>query len=158
MCGKVAGFEKVTYICMFPPSCCTDASFVQRLVECFDSGTVWGCRGWFGFGSAVSQPSMAHDLLLPDVSWWNMFLGTPKEPGLLPRVLDATFQYIAGRQYEAMDLKPYRRNDAQYLGPDQIKQERSAKTAIFASFKEVSGFYSQIIYVIHEISWCYLWL
>uniref|UniRef100_A0A667WY66 Kinesin-like protein n=1 Tax=Myripristis murdjan TaxID=586833 RepID=A0A667WY66_9TELE len=68
-------------------------------------------------------------------------LGTPKEPGLLPQVLDATFQYIAGRQYEAMDLKPYLRNDAQCLGPDQIKQERSAKTAIFASFKEVSGFY-----------------
>ncbi|XP_029935633.1 kinesin-like protein KIF20A isoform X2 [Myripristis murdjan] len=63
-------------------------------------------------------------------------LGTPKEPGLLPQVLDATFQYIAGRQYEAMDLKPYLRNDAQCLGPDQIKQERSAKTAIFASFKE----------------------
>ncbi|KAM7370122.1 hypothetical protein PAMP_011402 [Pampus punctatissimus] len=62
--------------------------------------------------------------------------GTPKEPGILPRVLDATFQFSGGRRYEAMDLKPYLRNDAQYLDPDQVKQERSAKAAIFALFKE----------------------
>ncbi|XP_038580479.1 kinesin-like protein KIF20A [Micropterus salmoides] len=62
--------------------------------------------------------------------------GSPKEPGILPRVLDATFRYIGGRLYEAMDLKPYLRNDAQYLDPDQVKQERSAKAAIFASVKE----------------------
>lgn len=67
---------------------------------------------------------------------WNV-LGSPKEPGILPRVLDATFRYIGGRLYEAMDLKPYLRNDAQYLDPDQVKQERSAKAAIFASVKEV---------------------
>ncbi|XP_045920746.1 kinesin-like protein KIF20A isoform X2 [Micropterus dolomieu] len=62
--------------------------------------------------------------------------GSPKEPGILPRVLDATFRYIGGHLYEAMDLKPYLRNDAQYLDPDQVKQERSAKAAIFASVKE----------------------
>uniref|UniRef100_UPI003AAF75E7 kinesin-like protein KIF20A n=1 Tax=Centroberyx gerrardi TaxID=166262 RepID=UPI003AAF75E7 len=62
--------------------------------------------------------------------------GTPKGPGILPRVLDATFQYIGGHLYEGMDLKPYLRNDAQYLGPDQVKQERNAKAAIFSSFKE----------------------
>lgn len=64
-------------------------------------------------------------------------LGTPKEPGILPRVLDATFHHIGGRQYEGMDLKPYLRNDAQYLDPDRVKQERSAKAAIFAPVKEV---------------------
>lgn len=52
-------------------------------------------------------------------------------------MLDATFHHIAGHQYEGMDLKPYLRNDAQYLDPDQVKQERSAKAAIFASVKEV---------------------
>ncbi|XP_070784565.1 kinesin-like protein KIF20A [Enoplosus armatus] len=62
--------------------------------------------------------------------------GTPKDPGILPRVLDATFHYIGGHQYEGMDLKPYLRNDAQYLDPDQVKQERSAKAAIFATVKE----------------------
>ncbi|XP_033988145.1 kinesin-like protein KIF20A [Trematomus bernacchii] len=62
--------------------------------------------------------------------------GTPKEPGILPRVLDATFQYIGGHLYDGMDLKPYLRNDAQYLDPDQVKQEKSAKAAIFASVKE----------------------
>ncbi|XP_054621734.1 kinesin-like protein KIF20A isoform X2 [Dunckerocampus dactyliophorus] len=62
--------------------------------------------------------------------------GTSKEPGILPRVLDATFQYIAGRQYEGMDLKPYLRNDAQCLDLDQVKQEKGTKAAIFASFKE----------------------
>ncbi|XP_040022868.2 kinesin-like protein KIF20A [Gasterosteus aculeatus] len=62
--------------------------------------------------------------------------GTPKEPGILPRVLDATFHYIGGRLYEGMDLKPYLRNDAQYLDPDQVKQERSAQAAIFASVKD----------------------
>ncbi|KAA8579313.1 hypothetical protein FQN60_007103 [Etheostoma spectabile] len=62
--------------------------------------------------------------------------GTPKEPGILPRVLDATFRYIGSHVYEGMDLKPYHRNDAQHLDPDQVKQERSAKAAIFASVKE----------------------
>ncbi|TDG97088.1 hypothetical protein EPR50_G00222430 [Perca flavescens] len=62
--------------------------------------------------------------------------GTPKEPGILPRVLDATFHYIGSHVYEGMDLKPFHRNDAQHLDPDQVKQERSAKAAIFASVKE----------------------
>lgn len=54
-------------------------------------------------------------------------------------MLDATFHYMEGHQYEGMDLKPHLRNDAQYLDPDQVKQERSAKAAIFASVKEVRG-------------------
>ncbi|XP_011616045.2 kinesin-like protein KIF20A [Takifugu rubripes] len=62
--------------------------------------------------------------------------GTPREPGILPRVLDGTFRAIEGHQYQGMDLKPYLRNDAQYLAPDQVRQERSAKAAIFASVKE----------------------
>ncbi|XP_023254337.1 kinesin-like protein KIF20A isoform X2 [Seriola lalandi dorsalis] len=62
--------------------------------------------------------------------------GTPKDPGILPRVLDDTFHHIGGHQYEGMDLKPYLRNAAQYLDLDQVKQERSAKAAIFGSFKE----------------------
>lgn len=56
-------------------------------------------------------------------------------------MLDATFHHIEGNQYEGMDLKPYLRNDAQYLDPDQVKQERSAKVAIFASVKEVRASY-----------------
>lgn len=52
-------------------------------------------------------------------------------------MLDTTFVYIGGCQYEAMDLKPYLRNDAQYLDSDQVKHERSTKAAIFASVKEV---------------------
>lgn len=63
--------------------------------------------------------------------------GTSKEPGILPRVLDATFEYITGRQYEGMDVKPYLRNDTRYLDAEQVKQEKSAKDAIFASFGEV---------------------
>ncbi|XP_047424378.1 kinesin-like protein KIF20A [Mugil cephalus] len=62
--------------------------------------------------------------------------GTTKEPGILPRVLDATFHYVGDHQYEEMDLKPYLRNGAQLLDPHQVKQERSAKAAIFASVKE----------------------
>ncbi|XP_029313714.1 kinesin-like protein KIF20A [Cottoperca gobio] len=62
--------------------------------------------------------------------------GTPKQPGILPRVLDATFHYIGGRLHEGMYLKPYLRNDARYLDPDQVKQERSAKASIFASVKD----------------------
>lgn len=56
-------------------------------------------------------------------------------------MLDATFQYIEGHLYDGMDLKPYLRNDAQYLEPDQVKQEKSAKAAIFASVKEVRELY-----------------
>ncbi|XP_060950304.1 kinesin-like protein KIF20A [Limanda limanda] len=62
--------------------------------------------------------------------------GTPKDPGILPRVLDATFHHIGGDQYEHMDLKPYLRNDSQFLDSDQVKRERSAKAAIFASVKD----------------------
>ncbi|XP_039472979.1 kinesin-like protein KIF20A [Oreochromis aureus] len=62
--------------------------------------------------------------------------GTPKEPGILPRVLESTFQYIGEHQYQGMDLKPYLRNGVQSLDFDQVKQERSTKAAIFASIKE----------------------
>lgn len=71
--------------------------------------------------------------------FWNV-LGTPKDPGILPRVLDATFHYIGSQLYEEMDMKPYLRNDAQYLDPDQVRQERNIKAAIFASVKEVREF------------------
>lgn len=66
------------------------------------------------------------------------FPGTLKEPGILPRVLDAAFRHMHGRQYEGMDLKPHLRSDVKRLDPDQVKQERSAKAAILASVKEVS--------------------
>lgn len=64
-------------------------------------------------------------------------LGSPKEPGILLRVLEATFQHIREHQYEAMDVKPYLRNDAQFLNSDQVKQEKSIKAAVFASCKAV---------------------
>ncbi|KAM6900517.1 kinesin-like protein KIF20A [Xenentodon cancila] len=67
--------------------------------------------------------------------------GTSKEPGILPQVLDLTFNYIGGHHYEGMDLKPYLRNGAQCLDPDQAKQERTAKAAILASFKERGIFF-----------------
>lgn len=76
------------------------------------------------------------EVFLVSLTLWCL-LGTPNDPGVLPRVLDATFHHIEGHQYEGMDLKPYLRNDVQYLDPDQVKQERSAKTAIFASVKTV---------------------
>ncbi|MEQ2220102.1 hypothetical protein ILYODFUR_001885 [Ilyodon furcidens] len=62
--------------------------------------------------------------------------GTLKDPGILPRVLVATFHYMGGHQYKEMDLKPYLRNGAQCLDPDQVKQERTAKMAILASVRE----------------------
>ncbi|XP_008436546.1 kinesin-like protein KIF20A [Poecilia reticulata] len=62
--------------------------------------------------------------------------GTPKHPGILPRVLDAVFSYIGGLQYHGMDLKPYLMNGAQFLDPDQVKQERTAKMTVLASVKE----------------------
>ncbi|KAF7213595.1 kinesin-like protein KIF20A [Nothobranchius furzeri] len=62
--------------------------------------------------------------------------GTGKEPGILPRVLDATFRHAEGRLYEGMNLKPYLRNEAQLLHPDQVKKERIAKASLFASVKD----------------------
>ncbi|KAK0144653.1 Kinesin-like protein KIF20A [Merluccius polli] len=67
--------------------------------------------------------------------------GTAKEPGILPRVLDTTFQYIGQHQYGGMDLKPYLGNDAQCLGPEQVKQEKNARASIFASFREATVFH-----------------
>ncbi|XP_014036464.2 kinesin-like protein KIF20A [Salmo salar] len=62
--------------------------------------------------------------------------GSQKDPGILPQALDVIFRHIKGRQYEKMDLKPYLGSDAQYLGPDQVQQERNTKAAIFALLKE----------------------
>uniref|UniRef100_A0A4W5K377 Kinesin-like protein n=1 Tax=Hucho hucho TaxID=62062 RepID=A0A4W5K377_9TELE len=62
--------------------------------------------------------------------------GSQKDPGILPQALDVIFRHIKGRQYENMDLKPYLGSDAQYLGPDQVQQERNTKAAIFALLKE----------------------
>lgn len=53
---------------------------------------------------------------------------------------------MQGHQYEGMDLKPYLRNDVQRLDPDQVKQERSAKAAIFASVKEVRFYFVWFFY------------
>lgn len=52
-------------------------------------------------------------------------------------MLDATLHHISGHQYEAMDLKPHLRNDTKQLDPEQVKQERSAKAAVFALAKDV---------------------
>ncbi|KAM9417476.1 kinesin-like protein KIF20A isoform 2-T2 [Salvelinus alpinus] len=62
--------------------------------------------------------------------------GSQKDPGILPQALDVIFRHIKGRQYENMDLKPYLGSAAQYLGPDQVQQERNTKEAIFALLKE----------------------
>lgn len=77
--------------------------------------------------------SILSDLFIYLLDIW----GTQKDPGILPRVLDTTFQHIGNDQYGGMDLKPYLRNDVQCLDPDQVRQERSTKAAIFASVKEV---------------------
>ncbi|XP_037549699.1 kinesin-like protein KIF20A [Nematolebias whitei] len=63
--------------------------------------------------------------------------GTTKEPGILPRALEAIFDYIRGHQYDGMDLKPFLSNAAQNLDPDQVKQERAAKAAVLASVHSV---------------------
>lgn len=88
-------------------------------------------------GKAEKTGKFERALALIVLQCCGTFLGSSKEPGILPRVLDATFHHIGDHQYEDMDLKPYLRNDAQCLDPDQVKQERSAKAAIFASVKEV---------------------
>lgn len=77
------------------------------------------------------------------VMFWSP-TGSPKEPGILPRVLESTFQYIGEHQYPGMDLKPYLRNGVQSLDFHQVKQERITKAAIFASFKEVRTQFCQM--------------
>lgn len=76
-----------------------------------------------------------------------MCAGTLKEPGILPRVLDATFHHMRGRQYESMDLKPYLRDAVKRLHPDQVKQERCTKAAIFASVREVRVYFLLLNFV-----------
>lgn len=63
--------------------------------------------------------------------------GTAKDPGILPRVMEATFHHIQERQYEGMDLKPHLRSGVQHLSQDKVKKERTAKAAIFTLVKEV---------------------
>ncbi|KAK7175658.1 hypothetical protein R3I93_000042 [Phoxinus phoxinus] len=62
--------------------------------------------------------------------------GSPKDPGVLPRALDAVFRHVAGRQYEHADLKPYLSADVQKLDSEQVKVEKSAKAALFSLLKE----------------------
>lgn len=99
--------------------------------------------------NTISLKSKPCKVLL--VMFWNG-TGTPKEPGILPRVLEITFQYIAGRQYQGMDLKPYLRNDVQSLDFDQVKQERSIKAAVFASVKEVRTRFEPVYFWKEEVT------
>ncbi|KAG7488481.1 hypothetical protein MATL_G00035170 [Megalops atlanticus] len=62
--------------------------------------------------------------------------GSHKDPGLLPRAINVIFEHIKGKQYDQMDLKPYLSSDVQYLDPNQVKQEKSSKAAVFALLKE----------------------
>uniref|UniRef100_A0A3B5KY35 Kinesin motor domain-containing protein n=1 Tax=Xiphophorus couchianus TaxID=32473 RepID=A0A3B5KY35_9TELE len=79
---------------------------------------------------------------------------TPKDPGILPRVLDAVFSYIGGLQYEGMDLKPYLMNGAQFLDANQVKQERTAKMTVLASALWVAFFeiYNECVYDLLQLS------
>ncbi|KAJ8413302.1 hypothetical protein AAFF_G00092980 [Aldrovandia affinis] len=62
--------------------------------------------------------------------------GSHKDPGLLPQALDVIFEHVKGKQYDQMDMKPYLSSDVQFLDPDQVKQEKSVKAALFALLKE----------------------
>lgn len=78
----------------------------------------------------------------PNEHWFLTFsvclsTGSAKDPGILPRTLDMVFRHISGRLYEQMDLRPYLNSDVQKLDPDQLRMERSAKTALFSMLKEV---------------------
>ncbi|TSL34545.1 Kinesin-like protein KIF20A [Bagarius yarrelli] len=64
--------------------------------------------------------------------------GSSKDPGILPRAFDTVFRHINGRLYDQMDLKPYLNSDVQKLDTDQLRMERSAKTALFSMLKEDS--------------------
>ncbi|KAL6490413.1 hypothetical protein MHYP_G00007580 [Metynnis hypsauchen] len=64
--------------------------------------------------------------------------GSQKDPGILPRALDAVFRHISGRMYEHMDLRPYLSSDVQKLDADQLRAERCAKAALFSLLKEES--------------------
>ncbi|XP_060779344.1 kinesin-like protein KIF20A [Neoarius graeffei] len=64
--------------------------------------------------------------------------GSSKDPGILPRALDMVFRCLNGRLYEQMDLKPYLNLDVQKLDSDQVRMEKSAKTALFNMLKEDS--------------------
>ncbi|XP_051785025.1 kinesin-like protein KIF20A isoform X2 [Erpetoichthys calabaricus] len=62
--------------------------------------------------------------------------GSVKDAGILPRSIDLIFNYIKGRQYTQMDLKPYLSTDVQYLDGDQINKEKSLKSFVFSLLKE----------------------
>uniref|UniRef100_A0A4W4DWH6 Kinesin-like protein n=1 Tax=Electrophorus electricus TaxID=8005 RepID=A0A4W4DWH6_ELEEL len=64
--------------------------------------------------------------------------GSAKDPGVLPRALEAVFKHIGGRLYEHMDLRPYLSSDVQKLDLDQLRAERVAKVALFSLLKEDS--------------------
>ncbi|XP_055007135.1 LOW QUALITY PROTEIN: kinesin-like protein KIF20A [Boleophthalmus pectinirostris] len=123
--GIGMSIHKFSFTQIFGPDI-TQAKLFEETVQCQMSDFLNGSNALI-FSYGVTNAGKTYTIQ-----------GSPKDPGILPRVLDATFQHIRGHQYEAMDVKPYLRNDAQFLTPDQVKQEKSIKAAIFTSCKEES--------------------
>ncbi|NWV29532.1 KI20B protein, partial [Origma solitaria] len=65
------------------------------------------------------------------------FQGTEDDVGIVPRTMDMLFKSIQGKQYTAMDLKPYRCRDYIKLTENQVREETAFKNSLLRLIKEV---------------------
>ncbi|NWV32068.1 KI20B protein, partial [Grantiella picta] len=64
------------------------------------------------------------------------FQGTEDDVGIVPRTMDMLFKSIQGKQYTAMDLKPYRCRDYIKLTENQVREETAFKNSLLRLIKE----------------------
>lgn len=101
-----------------------------------------------------------------------VFAGCPKDGGILPRSLDMIFNYIGGRLYSKMNIKPCYGKLTKKLNEIQVKQEEAIKATLLASLKEVNCsvyinlkycslkpccYYKTVIQVSHHVSLVFKW-
>ena len=56
--------------------------------------------------------------------------GTPSEPGLLPRTLDAIFSSLSPQQLSDLDIKPKHYSNVMYLTKADVERERQLKESM----------------------------
>lgn len=69
-----------------------------------------------------------------------IFAGTGREAGLLPRALASLFKKLQGRLYGALDLKPVMYQDVRQLSAGEVKVEEIRRNSLLKEVKRKAVF------------------
>lgn len=70
-----------------------------------------------------------------------IFAGTGREAGLLPRALVSLFKKLQGRLYGALDLKPVMYQDVRQLNAGEVKVEEIRRNSLLKEVKRKAVFF-----------------